>query len=290
MGRRSPRLVEHLRAARASAPPCHDQSWTDKPRVGTGTPPPLRVDAASAVVRLARFIDRGEVAPLSLLLLCLDHIQDLKLTSSGGDALLWMIAPVLRAAHCRLEEAADERQALEVEVSALRRRAEQLSMDVEGEREWLRRAEETQKLRLKDRREAARTIETDAVRLRQDLTRVEAESAELRQQADEGLAVERDSWGRECQLLEDETANLVEKVQHLDSKLDLDEPFRQAQEQLAAANEKLNKFKSACDKQEELARRIDDRESKIQDLRNELEKIEQLELEKAMRRKGKRKK
>mmetsp|Transcript_91740 Transcript_91740/g.296810 ORF Transcript_91740/g.296810 Transcript_91740/m.296810 type:complete len:286 (+) Transcript_91740:252-1109(+) len=262
-------------------------SWLGKPQAGTGLSPTTPVDVAATVVRLARHCDRGETPQLSLILECLDMIRGLELTATGGDALVWMLAPVLRTALGQLQHAAQERLHLEEEVSTLRLRSEQTSMDVEHLREWLRRAAETQAMRCSQRRESAGQLEVEADRVEHDLVDVVAQSTELRQQADEGLAVEREAWNRECIALEEETTNFLKEIQELDRELDLEEKSAQAEEQLVSMAARLKYLRPTVDKQTELSKRIDDREHRITELQADLAEIERKALERKASKKKK---
>lgn len=292
--RRSPRLVAHLRAARvlATSWPVREDSGTRRPQTGTGFPPVCSDsdETATLVARLARFSERGDPAPASLLLDCIARVRELEFSAAGGDALLWMVQPVLRALQWRLEEAAEERQALEVEVSALHARAEQVSMDVEAERDWLLRADERARQRLRDRRAATENLKLDAIRMEKELAEVQAACDELRQEADEGLSTERENAARERQRLEEQVADLDGKIRELTQKLDLEEAFKAANDQFENGKAKLAKFQPVCMKQEELARRVDDREAQNQTILEEIAAIEEEIQRKAARKKGGKKK
>lgn len=228
-----------------------------------------------AVVRLARCGERGAEPPLPLILQCLQRVAHLDLSASGGDALLWMLFPVLRAAQSKLQELCHDRHDLEVEVPALRAKLEQLSMDVESECGSWRRAEEKAKGQLKGQHEAARRLERTAARLQQELAEVRAETSELRRQADEGLAAERESWARERQKFEEEIADLSVKSKELDVKLDYvvmrgsssSGGMGSPSAQLQAAKDKLRQLYPSLSKQEEVARRLEDRQTKVQEAR-----------------------
>lgn len=281
------KVVGQLRALQSTFSNNRD-AWSERPQTGTGfiRSPPNQV--ATAVVKLARLCDRGVSPPLPLLLECLTLIQGLDLAAVGGDGLLWMVAPVLRAAFSRLQDAAAERRALESEVAASHLRFEQLNMDVEHEREWFRRAVAHEAQRVKDRREAARNLEVEADQLEIDLVKVEAESAELRQQADEGLAGEREKWGIECKRLEHKCKIYSKDLEDLASQDDLGPQSRELEESLDHARKKILENQPAVNKNMELAKRVDDREMMISDLRNEIdEKLAKDAEKKTKKKKGK---
>lgn len=253
-----------------------DACAVERPRTGTGTRSSGHRDASGAVVQLARCCERGETPPLSLILQCLDSIQTLELSSSGGDAFLWMVAPVLRAAHDRLAGACSDRATLAVEVGMLRSELERLSMDVESESGCWRRAESSAKAQLQERLEAAQKFEQKAARLLQELEQVKAETQNLQRQADEGLAIERAERGREQEAMEEQILHLSDENGKLDQKLNLDlnEAIRRIEKQLVAAKDKLTQLNPRALKQDELARKVDSRETNIAEAQSELELLE----------------
>jgi len=286
-------LVSHLRAARVIA-----NSWTlradsvpQRSQMGTGAPvDDSGRDVGGIVVKLARYAERGDTPPLPLLLESIAKVRELDFAASGGDCLLWMVPPVLRAAQWRLEEAAEERQALEAEVQALHTRAETASMDVEADRDWLIRADARARQRLRERRAATEQLRVDAVKMEKQLAHVQADSAALRQEADEGLSTERERAAQERLRLEEQIGELDVRIEELNQKLDLEEQFEKAQKELAQATETLDRFSPICMRQEEVARRADDRESQNQVLLEEITALEEEIAQKKNKKTGKGKK
>lgn len=257
--------------------------------VGTGAPPLPAFDAAGAVVRLVRNTERGEAPPLSLLRDCLSYISRLDVSATGGDALLWMLPPVLRSARDQLTRANDERQTLEVEVAGLKSKVEALDLNVEGQKLWLRTAEEEVRERMRQQRREIGGLWQKASHLEVELKDVEAEADALQRQIDEGLGSEREAWAKEREALEDEAAALSNDLLKLGTGPDMEERIRQAEEALAAAALKVEQLKPSVLKQEELRRKVADRSYQIDTLSREIEIFEQKKLEKKKKPKGKKK-
>lgn len=245
--------------------------------------------ASAAIVQLARQCDRGDKPPLSVLLQCLDFLRGLDFTASGGDGLLWMLAPVLRTAYVQLQDGAAERERLEDEVVHLRLSAEQVCMDVEHEREWLRRAAEGQALRCKERREAARRLEAESERLEVELATVLGESAALRQQADEGLAVERTAWGKQRTQLEEDTSILLKHLGQLQDPVPVEELSQSIEGHMVAMSAHIRKLQPDVDREYEYSKRVSNGELRLAEVRAEIADLER-QLQEKRSRKGRKKK
>lgn len=272
---RGARLLAHLRAARGEPLSEDMNASASRPQTGTGIRTDSHDSAAGDVVNMARCAERGEVPPLSLILRCLDSIQSLDLSSSGGDALLWMIAPVLRAAHDRLADTCRERLATRVEVDALRAKLEGLRMDVESEVGCWHRAEETAKTQWQDRSEAAEAFEAKANQVLRELEQVKSETLELRQNADEdlGTASELQIRADRRQDLEEQISRMSDEHQALEEKSDLDAKIEEATQQLAAVKEKLTEVSPEAKKYDDMSKVLDKREMETKLFEDELNEL-----------------
>lgn len=270
---RSPRLLAHLRAALAS--PNHGCPATDgRPQTGTGLLVPAADDAAGAVVRLARTVERGKEPSMYLLLECLEHVRGLEINAVGGDSLLWMVSPVLRAVRQNVLKANDERQALEAEVARLRQRDDQIMLQIEDLTATLVRSEAGYQEHLQHLRSRTQDLDTQSSGLAKGLAEVGAESEVLQKQVNVGLRAERMAWGRERIRLEAEVATLDRCMTTLRNELDIEDQKVLYEEQIAEANAKILEFAPNVQKHGASRRKVNDRLMQIDSMKKQLESIE----------------
>merc|ERR1712037_567399 len=97
----------------------------------------------------------------------------------------------------------DERQSLEVEVTGLHSKVEQLSRNIEGEMSLAQSNASQAQARIARDKDRTREVWANAERLSTELEAAEAEAGYLQQQVDEGLASEREKVERERESLKD---------------------------------------------------------------------------------------
>lgn len=244
--------------------------------MGTGVMPGKAADdMATAVVRLARASERGERPPVWLIFECLARVRELDVSASGGDALLWMVTPVLRAALQRLEHEDGSRRALEAEVAALRAQSEGLAMDVEDKAEAFRRMQARARERLWRREEETQELIQTCSSLRHEVASMEAERSALAALVERGHHKERLAWEREESELQAEIASLDEQEANLLLQLDLREPTAAAKEQVNEVNQIMQTLHLNLMRYAQLRKRLRYREMQILELKQALQELEE---------------
>eukprot|EP00439_Symbiodinium_sp_Y106_P062275 s932_g9.t1 len=134
---------------------------------------------AEDVTQLTRMADRGDPLPLHLLRRCLQRICDLEISSSGGDALLWMVSPVLEAARRQLMQDSQERRMVEAEADTFRQRSEMCAMEVEDQRSKHLREQERIRVRVRQQQDTTKAMVMKALALLEERRELEASCRQL---------------------------------------------------------------------------------------------------------------
>lgn len=253
-------LVSHLRATRSGTPGLTSHAFTGDP--------------ASDIVRLSRLFERGECLPMHLSLGCLGHVRDFDIAAVGGESLLWMVAPVLRAARGQLMQANDERKVLDAEVSALRPRAEAAAFEAEGQDAWMRRAEEQIYDLVAARHMYHQELHQANIQMATKLADVESEAESLKLQMETGLSRQLDAWAWEQKGMEDEHASLSRCLVDLQAAVRSSEKnIQRTEDKLKDVREKLALIGPKVLQQEELRKKVVERELQIVEIEQQLRAV-----------------
>eukprot|EP00747_Dinoflagellata_sp_TGD_P064835 gnl/TRDRNA2_/TRDRNA2_154081_c0_seq2.p1 gnl/TRDRNA2_/TRDRNA2_154081_c0~~gnl/TRDRNA2_/TRDRNA2_154081_c0_seq2.p1 ORF type:complete len:437 (-),score=110.17 gnl/TRDRNA2_/TRDRNA2_154081_c0_seq2:195-1505(-) len=245
-------------------------SMMERP-VGRGSPR----GAGGAVVQLVRISERCEEPPAHLILACLEHVKAFAAGDPGAEQMLsWTIEPVLKVIRDVLADYNDELQALCAEVRGMQTRSAQYASDITAAEEELVRREARERRRYESLLASKKELDVVIRRLRGDIAGVQQEADILQGQVDGVLRDMQEGWDRERRELEDSIAAMTAEHAEIAQQLDLDERRAQAKEKLSAATAKLKALKPGLLKQEDLRRRLIDREGQITELTQQLMDIQ----------------
>lgn len=274
--RRPASATQGLRQFLRSLPDIGDiaegQHFCGRPQRGQGASR-FRVDArcTASVACLERMAERGDAVPVCLLLQCLQYLGTLELSAVGGDALLWMVSPVLEAARRQILQDHAERRTLEAEAGTFRQKVEKMAMEVEDHHSWRERSEERLTNLLGRHERQLEAFQSEAQALKGQRREVEA----TRRQLDVKALEMEQRWKKELEQLKDGHEQLFAQLESLEEEIaHLEEPQKAAAEQQRLLAQQLEQMQPELLKKEMLKETNMRLELEIKDLQREIEQLE----------------
>ncbi|CAE7236177.1 unnamed protein product [Symbiodinium sp. CCMP2456] len=279
----SPRGIRELfDSVRGVVVESQGRRYSCRPQRGTGVQCARANKHAEDVTQLTRMADRGDPPPLHLLRRCLQRICDLEISSSGGDALLWMVSPVLEAARRQLMQDSQERRMVEAEANTFRQRLEMCAMEVEDQRSKHLREQERIRVRVRQQQETTKAMVMKALTLLEERRELEAACRQLELQI--GRKTEDGPFGAEKRQLKAEVDQLQANLNELNEmKNSLAEPTEAAEERVAKLRHLIEETQPLLAKKEQLRREQARVAEENEDLEKEIEELQQQRAKKEKR-------
>ncbi|CAL1157937.1 unnamed protein product [Cladocopium goreaui] len=247
------------------------QRFGGRPQHGEGARTKSVDKASESIAHLERMAERGDLPPVCLLLRCLQHLGSLELGCVGGDALLWMVSPVLEVARRRIQQDSHERFALQAEAESLRQTVEKIAMQVEDQQCLQQRTQDRFEALLKRHEQQLEAFRSEVTALKRQRSDVEVKRRQLDTEA---LAAER-LWKAELQQLEEERWSLEKQLENLEEQMSsLAAPRQRAQDRCVELTEKLELLQPDLQKKETLRQTNLRIEGEIEDLEREIAQLE----------------
>lgn len=246
------------------------QRFGGRPQHGEGARTKSPDRAFKSIAHLERIAERGDLPPVCLILQCLQHLGSLEFGCVGGDALLWMVSPVLEVARRRIQQDSHERFALQAEAESLRQTVEKLAMQVEDQQCLQQRTQDRFEALLKRHERQLEAFRSEVTALKRQRSEVEVKRRQLDTEA---LAAEG-LWTAELQQLEEERSTLEIQLENLEEQMSsLAAPRQRAQDRCVDLTEKLELLQPDLQKKETLRQTNLRLEGEIEDLEREIAQL-----------------
>lgn len=246
------------------------QRFGGRPQHGEGARTKSPDRAFKSIAHLERIAERGDLPPVCLILRCLQHLGSLEFGCVGGDALLWMVSPVLEVARRRIQQDSHERFALQAEAESLRQTVEKLAMQVEDQQCLQQRTQDRFEALLKRHERQLEAFRSEVTALKRQRSEVEVKRRQLDTEA---LAAEG-LWTAELQQLEEERSTLEIQLENLEEQMSsLAAPRQRAQDRCVDLTEKLELLQPDLQKKETLRQTNLRLEGEIEDLEREIAQL-----------------